>query len=217
VSQPVPTRGPRGPGSPNHLPDRPLTTTSLTLLERLRGGPTDADWRRLHDLYQPLLRYWIGRVPGLHNDQDDVCQEVFAAVVRHLPTFDRRREGAFRAWLRAITVNRIRESVRGRKNRPLAGLGADDTEHFLARLEDPHSDLAAEWDAEHHRQVLERLYAVVRGDFEPRTWDMFRAVVLDGRPVDAVASEFGVTAAAVVQAKSRALRRLRHEADGLLD
>ena len=35
--------------------------TSVSLLERLGGKPTDDDWRRLHDLYQPLLRTWLAR------------------------------------------------------------------------------------------------------------------------------------------------------------
>ena len=29
--------------------------TSVSLLERLAGAPTDDDWRLLLDLYQPLL------------------------------------------------------------------------------------------------------------------------------------------------------------------
>lgn len=194
-----------------------MDPTSLTLLGRLRVNPAEADWDRLHALYRPLIRYWIGRVPDLRDEGDDVFQEVFAAVVRVIPTFAHQHTGSFRAWLREITTRRIRECVRKRRNRPLVGVGTDETEHFLIRLEDPHGDLAAEWDAEHNRQVLERLSAAVRADFEPRTWDMFRAVVLDGRRVDDIAVEFGVTAAAVLQNKARVLRRLRQEAGELLD
>ena len=32
--------------------------TSVSLLDRLAGQPTDDDWSRLDDLYQPLLRAW---------------------------------------------------------------------------------------------------------------------------------------------------------------
>lgn len=193
-----------------------MSSTSLTLLERLRGEPSPADWERWHALYAPLVRYWVGRVPDLRGEVEDVCQEVFAAVVRAVPGFDRRREGAFRAWLRQVAVNRIRECVRARRRRPLAGVVGDETEHFLARLADPHDALAAEWDAEHDRQVLARLYAVVRPDFEPRTWDMFHAV-LGGEGLGEVARRFGVSEAAVLQAKARVLRRLRQEAGDLLD
>ena len=33
--------------------------TSVSLLGRLAGAPTDDDWRRLDGLYRPLLRAWI--------------------------------------------------------------------------------------------------------------------------------------------------------------
>jgi hypothetical protein len=33
--------------------------TSISLLERLAGSPTDDDWRRRLDLYQPLLHSWM--------------------------------------------------------------------------------------------------------------------------------------------------------------
>jgi hypothetical protein len=38
--------------------------TSATLLERLANAPTDDDWRRLDDLYRPLLRAWMARAGG---------------------------------------------------------------------------------------------------------------------------------------------------------
>ena len=33
--------------------------TSASLLDHLTGAPTDDDWRRLDDLYRPLLRAWV--------------------------------------------------------------------------------------------------------------------------------------------------------------
>lgn len=206
------------PSSPFLTPDKlvRMDTTSLSLLERLRADPSETDWGRLLDVYRPLIRFWIGRVPDLRGEQEDLFHEVLVAVVRDIPAFDRRHAGSFRAWLREITSRRIREGVR-RRNRPPAGVGDHGAEHFLARLEDPHSDLAAEWDAEHNRRVLERLCVVVRADFDPRTWDMFRAVVLDGRTVGETAQGFGVSEAAVLKNKARVLKRLRTEAGEVLD
>lgn len=134
-----------------------------------------------------------------------------------IPTFERKRDGSCRAWLRQLTVNCIRKFVRDRRRRPQAGWSGDESEGFRAQLEDPRSDLAAEWDEEHNRSVVERLYAIVRVDFQPQTWEMFRAVVLLGRPVGVTADEFGVSVAAVLKAKSRVLRRLRQEAGDLRD
>ena len=33
--------------------------TSASLLERLRTAPDDVSWRRLDDLYRPLIRRWL--------------------------------------------------------------------------------------------------------------------------------------------------------------
>ena len=38
--------------------------TSGSLLERLANAPTEDDWRRLDDLYRPLLRAWVARAGG---------------------------------------------------------------------------------------------------------------------------------------------------------
>ena len=47
---------------------------------------------------------------------DDVVQEVLTTVVQELPGFrNARQQGAFRAWLRRIAVNRMRTFWRGRR------------------------------------------------------------------------------------------------------
>jgi RNA polymerase sigma-70 factor (ECF subfamily) len=55
----------------------------------------------------------------------------------------------------------------------------------------------------------------IRSEFEPRTWQMFWRSVVDGVATATVGAELGVSAAAVRQARSRVLRRLREEAAGL--
>ncbi len=86
-----------------------MHTTSLSLLDRLRQAKPDAaEWRRLHDVYLPVIRSWLARVPGLHDEAQDLSQDVLVVLFRELPSFERQRNGSFRAWLRQITVNRIR-------------------------------------------------------------------------------------------------------------
>jgi RNA polymerase sigma-70 factor (ECF subfamily) len=194
-----------------------MNTTSSSLLERLkRAGPRDADWRRLQDIYLPLIRSWLARVPGLRDEADDLAQEVLVVLFRELPSFERRRHGSFRAWLRQITVNRIRAFVRDRRKQPLAGLGAE-AGQLLAQLEDPASDLARQWDRDHDRHLFQKLLAVVQPDFAPATWQAFLRFGLEGRPAAAVAAELGLTESAVMQAKFRVLKRLRDEAGELAD
>jgi DNA-directed RNA polymerase specialized sigma24 family protein len=86
-----------------------MNSTSVSLLDRLKAArPHASDWTRLQGIYLPLIRNWLGRVPGLGAEADDLAQEVFIVVIRELPRFERQREGSFRAWLRQVTVNRVR-------------------------------------------------------------------------------------------------------------
>ena len=194
-----------------------VNLTPPSLLDRLRHAPPDdPSWKRLEEMYSPLIASWVARVADVRDEADDLVQEVLLALVRGLPAFERRRDGAFRAWLRHITVNRLRAFWKARRKRPLAGMG-DETERLLAQLEDAGSSLARQWDREHDMYVLERLLAAAQRDVEPETWEAFTRYALRGRPAAAVAQELGVSENAVVLAKHRVLKRLRAEAADLID
>ena len=192
-----------------------MDNTSASLLERLRSaGPEAADWRRLHDLYLPLIRSWLAQA-GLSAEADDLAQEVLLVVVREVPAFRRQRDGSFRTWLRRVTVNRVRSWRQARARRP--AIGFDPTDQFLSQLEDPASELSVQWDRDHDRHVFDRLLAATRVGCEPATWEAFRLFAIEGRPAFEVAARTGLTENAVMLAKSRLLRRLRQEAAGLID
>src|SRR5262245_7996724 len=98
-----------------------MSDTSVSLLERLRDRPDGLSWQRLVDLYTPLIRAWLHRDLLPAADADDLVQEVLAVVVRELPHFEHsRRSGAFRSWLRGVTVHRLRDFWRQRHYRPEA-------------------------------------------------------------------------------------------------
>jgi RNA polymerase sigma-70 factor (ECF subfamily) len=192
-----------------------MAETSLTLLERLRQRSDASAWGRLVDLYTPLIHSWLRRHRVRPEDADDLLQEVLGAVVRELPRFEHnRRPGAFRCWLRIITANRLRAFWKDRERRPTGGL---DLERRLDELADPDSALSHLWDREHDEFVLRRLLELTEPEFTPTAWLAFRRLALEGkRPAD-VARELGTTVNAVLLAKSRVLRRLRREAQGLVD
>jgi RNA polymerase sigma-70 factor (ECF subfamily) len=191
-----------------------MVDTSVSLLERLRLR-ADADaWRRLVELYEPLLNGWLRRYAVPAADAADLVQEVLTVLVRELPEFrhDLRR-GAFRRWLRNILLNRLRAFWRTRRR---AG-DARNTDEILARIEDPSGGLEHLWEQEHDRCVLARLTQLLRTEFEPVTWDAFRLAALEGRPYPDVAAALGLSVNAVRIAKSRVLKRMRQEAAGLID
>jgi RNA polymerase sigma-70 factor (ECF subfamily) len=190
-----------------------VAETSISLLERLRLGPDPAAWRRLVEIYTPLIRGWLGPHGVSAADLDDILQEVFGALVQELPEFrhDLRR-GAFRRWLRTVAMNRLRNFWRARAR----GAGPD-PEPLLAQLEDPAGDLSRRWDEEHDRHVARRLLELLEPDFEPTTWQAFRMLMLEGLETREVAGRLGITPNAVRIAKSRVLSRFRQEVEGLID
>jgi len=189
--------------------DRPAT--SLTLLQRLRANEPTA-WERVVALYRPLVCYWCGRHGLAGADADDVAQEVFQVAAARLADFRRDRPGdTFRGWLRGITRLKALEHRKSAGNEPPAvgGSTALNRLHGVAAEieseapdEDPPSEVTA---------LLRRALELVRAEFEPATWRAFLLTAVDGRSAPDAAAELGVSAAAVRQAKSRVLRRVRQE------
>jgi RNA polymerase sigma-70 factor (ECF subfamily) len=190
--------------------------TSVSLLERLTGAPTDDDWRRLDELYRPLLRAWMARAGVVASDVDDLVQDVLLVVFREIAGFEWRGQGAFRAWLRTILAHRVRDYFRGQKYRPTA-TGDSDFLRRLDELESPDSALSRLWDREHDEYVAASLMQRVQGDFAPLTWQAFRRHALEGEPAAQVAAALSLSLNSVLLAKSRVLKRLRQEAAGLVE
>jgi RNA polymerase sigma-70 factor (ECF subfamily) len=189
--------------------------TSLSLLERARARDGEA-WRRLVHLYHPLVLGWCGRTGVAGADAEDVAQEVFLAAAAGLGSFRRDRPGdTFRGWLRGITRNKVLEHFRRTGRQPRAA-GGSDAGRRLAEMPDPLDDPDDD-DRDEIARLYRRALELVRGEFEAKTWQMFWLTVVEGRPTDAVAAEMGVTPAAVRQAKSRVLRRLKEEVGDLCD
>src|SRR4051812_3707779 len=115
-----------------------METTRLSLLQRGRDGDETA-WRQIVALYQPLISAWLIRQQIQPQEAEDLTQDVLALVVKELPRFEHAgTTGAFRGWLRTITVNRAREFFRQGKCRALAPGGSEFLE-VLGQLEDPGS------------------------------------------------------------------------------
>jgi len=184
-------------------------SSGLSLAERLRDG-SPAAWRDLVELFGPLLDRWCrtGNVPP--DAVPDVAQEVFLAAFRGLDGFDgRRADATFRGWLWTIARSRIVEYHRRRKGKYPA-TGGSTAQTALQSLIDP-LPVDDPTEPDHASALLHRALEQIRGEFAAGTWDCFwRATVL-GHPTDLIAQEAGVTAAAVRQAKSRVLRRLRKQ------
>jgi RNA polymerase sigma-70 factor (ECF subfamily) len=195
----------------------PLPNTSESLLDRLQSPEDAVAWERLVQLYTPLIRHTLARHGLDHQDSDDLMQDVFSVVVRKFPEFRRAPQpGAFRNWLRTITVNCLRGFWRKRRG-TVRGVGGDQMLEQLAQLQAADGELFRQWDLEHDLHITQGLLNLIRTEFESMTWNAFERFAIDGLPASEVAAELGISENAVFIAKSRVLRRLRQEGNGLID
>jgi RNA polymerase sigma-70 factor (ECF subfamily) len=189
--------------------------TPLSLLERLRADDAVA-WRRLIELYRPLVLFWCARGGMSTEDAEDVAQGVFAAAVTGLGSFRRDRPGdSFRGLLRAVTRNQILLHYRRNRRQVHATGGSDAWRSLQAVAERP--DVEDDGEKAEVGQVYRRAVEQVRTEFEDRTWQAFWFVAIEGRAPANLIETLGMSPAAIRQAKSRVLRRLKQEMGELLD
>jgi RNA polymerase sigma-70 factor (ECF subfamily) len=187
-----------------------MHTTSLTLLERLRQPDDQEAWGRFVELYTPLLYRWGRRVGLREQDAADLVQDVLGLLVRKLPAFRYDRQGSFRRWLRAVTLNRWRERLRR------AAVAPRTNSEGLDQVVVPDPAAAFE-EAEYRQQLVGRALSLLESEFSPLTWRAFQEHVVAGRGAAEVAAELGISIGTVYAAKSRVLTRVRQFLHGLLD
>lgn len=184
-------------------------TTSLSLLQRLRQPGDHASWERFVRLYTPLIYYWARHAGLQPSDASDLVQEVFTALLKIMPGFELDPSKRFRSWLRTVTLNKWREKQRRRSAVPVAA-------EQLDALEDP-AVPEPFGEADYRQQLVGQALKIMQAEFHPVTWKACWEYVVCERPPADVAAQFGISIDSVYAAKSRVLRRLRQELDGLVD
>lgn len=180
-----------------------LSSTFLSSVQRM-----DADgWTRLVHVFGPIVYRWCRSAGVPPQDSTDVVQEIFVAVARGIPQFERQKEsGSFRSWLATITRNQIRDYFRKQSRAPAATGGSDAMRDLNELPDELDSTICAE---SIKTTVTQRVMATVEAEFEPKTWKAFWMTTVEGLSAGEVAAVIEISAASVYQAKSRVLRRLR--------
>ena len=180
--------------------------TSMSLLNLVRSGEKNA-WYRLVAIYTPLIELW-SRQHGMRGaDIEDVTQNVFIAVEKHIQGFGTERaENSFRAWLWTITRSKIMDQLRFER-RTAAAIVAQD----LARFEAAGYSLDEERSASANdlKVLIAATLKIIRYDFSDQTWAAFWSTAALGQRPSEVAIELRMTPAAVCMCRARVLRRLR--------
>src|SRR5262245_6281877 len=123
--------------------------TSLSLLDQLRDPHAKLAWEKLVAIYTPFIRSRLRAANLQPADIDDQTQRTIQIVVQNLQKFEHNgRPGAFRTWLRGITVNVLRQYWCSAEKRHHSG-----EESLVERLEDPGSELNKRWDEEYNAHL----------------------------------------------------------------
>lgn len=185
---------------------RATHSTRASFLGQLSSGDAAA-WHDFEAAYKPLLRRWLRDGALAPEDVEDLIQEVMLFVSVNLQGFDHNtRTGAFRKWLRSITVNVARNHAR-KMYRHAAG--RVELTHLLDQLEDESSQLSIAFERDYGHALLRQLLRRVANGFSAETMSIFQQYVLQEVSVAETAENHGVSKAAVYVAKSKVMRRLR--------
>lgn len=190
-----------------------MHSTPASLLDQVRSPADTAARVRFVRLYAPLLARWARQQRLQPADADDLVQDVFAAVFAALPRFEYDPARSFRAWLKTLALNTLRD--RRRKRAPV--LVPDHSPALADHADSDDGPAAAFEEGEYRQAVLGRAMGLIEPEFAPMTWAAFRRTAVDGLSPAAAAAELGLSTNSVYLARSRVLRRLRETLAGLLD
>lgn len=187
-------------------------TTQLSLIIQLKDPSNAEAWNEFVAAYQPFLMHLIQRqgVPARH--VADVSQQVLLAIARSVENWrDDGQPASFRRWLSRVARNVVIKFMM-RERRTVSGQGGTELVELLREVPaQPDRSQEARYD---HELVVWAAQQV-RGEFLPRSWDVFWATMVENRPVGEVAEEYQVTPGSIYMSRSRILARIRRIIDEL--
>lgn len=172
----------------------------------LADGDDAAVWLDFVELYTTPLRNFIRSVNQTLSvaDVEDAVQDVFVRLTEVLRTngIDRTK-GRLRDYLAATTRRLLVDRYRAERSR-LAALdrAANSVRNQMTLADgDPGTLVDAEWQVAVRKAAIE--HVLTQTAVSEQSKRVYRAAVLEQRPMKDVAAEFGITYAAAKQIKSR--------------
>lgn len=193
-----------------------MVETSQSLLYRLQHDQDDENWFQFSHIYLPLIQRWMRQQNVNETDADDLAQDVMTVINRKLKDFDHAgRTGSFRAWVKNIVINCIRNHWRQKAKVDVRG--GSTWEDQVRQLEDPKSELSLLWEKQHDQHILAAVLQMAKPRFEPTTWQAFELLALKNETVENVSDALNLSKNAVCVAKSRVLGTVRKLAEGFIE
>jgi RNA polymerase sigma-70 factor (ECF subfamily) len=184
-----------------------------SLLNAARDGTNKEAWRRLVGLCAPLLHAWLRCQHLQHADAEDLVQETLTILAREAPTL--RPNGnprMFRSWLRKVLINRLLNFRRAQRVRSICRSDSELLDQLAESMDDSRDSLTRRGGDVHDDHIARQVMERIEPEFQPKTWQAFRRVALEGDDPEVVAAELHLSLSSVYVAKCRVLKRLRQEA-----
>ena len=177
--------------------------TSLTLLKKIAvqvTGEREAAWVRFFGLYEPAIKRFVAYHDSTH-DPDDVVQDIFLKLVNIVQSGGYSSNmGSFRAFL-ATMIRRHLVSLFRKDRARGAGLHVDIDDVELSVPADVAEQIDIKWRMARHQSAIE--HVLTKTAISAQSRDIYRVYVEEGRPLDEVVAQFGVTKAVIYKIKSR--------------
>lgn len=185
----------------SRIPDTPVTL--IARMAAQATGEDEATWVKFFELYQPVIRHFA-EFAGARSDTDDVVQDVMVKLVEVFRSGAYRPEkGRFRAFLATITrrevINRWQKAQVRAADRHVS-LNRTTAQEIAVQPEAA-AMLDAKWWLAQHAAAVE--HVLTRTALAQRSKDVYRAYVLEEKPIGEVAKAFGVSRNVVSQTKTR--------------
>ncbi|MEW6159948.1 MAG: sigma-70 family RNA polymerase sigma factor [Verrucomicrobiota bacterium] len=200
--------------------DQPeLIPTRESLLSRLRDLNDHDSWQEFFNVYWKLI-YSTAMKSGLSDaEAQDVVQETILCLCKHMPGFRYDPSvGSFKTWLLNLTRWRIVDQFRKRPPVMVASdnRNADTRTEGIESIPDPAaSGLAAFWDEQWERTILEGAIERTKRRVDPKHFQIFDLLVLQEWPARKVASRLKVNIALVYLTKHRVSKLIKQEMEKL--
>ena len=193
-----------------------LTRTSVTLLNRLRDLEDQAGWQRFFDRYWKLI-YTVARRYGLSQSAaEDIVQETFIVVSRHMPQFHYDPSiGSFKNWLLQITRSRIYDALRRTRSKQKDGYTSREVELSSTVIEScPAADgatLEEMWEEEWRKHWIEKALERMKRTADLRQFQMFYLHVIKNVSARDIARGFNAKLPEVYFAKYKLSAHFKRE------
>lgn len=192
------------------FPDTPVSLLAHIASEKT-GVRDETAWTRLFELYAPAIKAFAEE-RGVGAEGEDVVQDIFMRLVEVLGGGKVKIGGGaakFRRYLATLIRNELVSRWRSRKSR---GGGS------VVSMDDPEADVEpsvdsataalidAKWRLARHKAAVD--WTLSKTALSPQSKAVYRAYVIEGRPIGEVAAEFGIPRNSVSQIKTRVERMI---------